>query len=198
MKKFIIGAFVSLFALTAYNLAEAKGYYMKFNEKESKMNFFLSTNLHSVDGQVQKFKGSINIKASDDDTIDSADGALDIMADSLFTNHNQRDGKMKTDVLGISKFPLIKFKVTGAKITGNKLAQENLLYMKLIGTLTIRDTTKNVEIPVKVKLSTNRSSAQVEGKYNLSFKDYNVPDPSIPIIGQLNENISISFNLKAY
>ncbi len=99
-------------------------------------------------------------------------------------------------VLSVLTFPLIKFKVNNVKITSNKLDQDGTAYLKLIGPLTIRNTTKNIEIPVKIKMTS--SSTIVEGKYNINFKDYEVPDPSLPIIGKIDENIPISFSIKAY
>lgn len=177
--------------------SQAKSYYLKFNEKQSKINFFVTSTFHNVSGNVKKFKGFINIKG-DGTNVEKADGLLEITADSLFTNQSQRDSKLKNEVLSVLKFPLIKFKVTDAKITSNKINSDGTLYLRLIGPLTIRSVTKNVEIPVKVKMATDKTSASVEGRYTVNFKEYNVPDPSIPIVGKVNENIDITFNIKAY
>ena len=177
--------------------SQAKSYYLKFNEKQSKINFFVTTTLHNVTGDVKKFKGFISIKG-EGTTVEKADGLLEITADSLFTNQSQRDSKLKTEVMNVLKFPLIKFKVNNAKITSNKIDSDGTLYLKLIGPLTIRNVTKNVEIPVKVKMATDKNSASVEGRYTVNFKEYNVPDPSIPIVGKVDENIDITFNIKAY
>jgi len=192
LKKNIILSTIFLLSMTNFE-AQAKSYYLKFNEKQSKINFLVSTSLHDVNGDVKKFKGFISIKG-EGTNVEKADGSLEITADSLFTNQSQRDSKLKSQVLSVLKFPIIKFKVNDAKITSNK---EETIYLKLIGPLTIRDVTKNVEIPVRVKLSKDNKSASVEGNYIINFKYYNVPDPSIPIVGKVNENINISFNLKA-
>ncbi|MFN8576590.1 MAG: YceI family protein [Candidatus Sericytochromatia bacterium] len=175
--------------------ASAKSYYLKFNEKESKINFYVNSTLHNVTGEARKFKGFISIKGEGTD-VEKADGLLEITADSLFTNQSQRDTRLKSEVLSVLKFPLIKFKVNNVKITSNKIEQDGTAFLKLLGPLTIRNTTKNVEIPVKVKMTPN--STIVEGKYIINFKEYNVPDPSLPIIGKVDENIPINFVIKAY
>lgn len=197
MKKQIITTLLTFLTLSISSEAYSKTYYMKFKDKDSSISFNVSSTLHNVDGQVNKFKGQITLKSSDDNEIDSADGFLEITADSLFTNQKQRDSKMKSDVLSILKFPLIKLKVNGAKLTANKIKQEGIVYLKLLGDLTIRDVTKSVEIPVKAKLSSDKSSAQVTGSYVVNFLEYNVPDPSLPIIGKVDPNINIKFNLSA-
>lgn len=198
MKKILSTAILSLAILSTTAIeSQAKNYYLKFNDKQSKINFFVNTSLHDVNGQVKKFKGYIDIRG-EGTNVTKADGLLEITADSLFTNQSQRDSKLKNDVLSVLSFPLIKFKVNNAKITSNKMDEDGTLYIRLMGPLTIRDVTKNVEIPVKVKMSTDKSSATVEGRYTVNFKDYNVPDPSLPIVGKVNENIDISFNIKAY
>ncbi len=198
MKKLLFSTLILGFFTFGTQICEAKNYYFKFNDKESKMGFYLETSLHSVNGEVRKFKGNINIKTVDDNTIKDADGLLEVNADSLFTNQNQRDAKMKNEILSVANFPLIKFKINSAKIMSNKIAEDNMLYLRLIGNLTIRDVTKNIEVPVKIKLAPDKSSAVVEGKYTVSFPDYNVPDPSLPIIGKVDPNINISFTIKAY
>lgn len=197
MKKQIITTLLTFLTLSVSSEAYSKTYYMKFKDKDSSISFNVSSTLHSVDGLVNKFKGQITLKSSDDNDIDSADGFLEITADSLFTNQKQRDSKMKSDVLSVLKFPLIKLKVNGAKVTSNKIKQDGTVYLKLLGDLTIRDVTKSVEIPVKAKLSSDKSSAQVTGSYSLNFLEYNVPDPSLPIIGKVDPNINIKFNISA-
>jgi len=179
--------------------AEAKNYYFKFNEKQSKIGFYFATTLHPVNGEVKKFKGFIDLTTDEkEENAVKTSGLLEITAESLFTNQNQRDSRMRSEILSIKSFPLITFKVKEAKITGNNVEEDGSLYMRLIGDLTIRDVTKPVQIPVKIKLNKNKDSASVEGKYTVNFKDYNVPDPSLPIIGKVEENINIDFKIKTY
>lgn len=196
MKKYIS---LSLLTLATVNMmtfeALSKNYYLKFNNQGSKINFYVTSTLHNVTGEVKKFKGFINIDA-EGTKVSKADGLLEITADSLFTNQSQRDTRMKSEVLSVLKFPIIRFKLNDVKITANKLDKDGSAYLKLIGSLTIRNTTKNVEIPAKVRV--NNSGTFVDGNYTVNFKEYNVPDPSLPIIGKVQEEIPVTFSLKAY
>ncbi len=178
------------------NISEAKSYYLKFNEKDSKITFDVSTTLHDFSGEAKKFKGNINLN-TEGDTITKASGLLEINANNLYTHQTQRDDKMKSQTFTAAKYPLITFKVNKAKAT-SKLSNDGVIYIKLGGVLRIRDAAKNVEIPVKVKLSSDKNTATVTGKYVVNFTDYNVPDPSIPLIGKVNENINISFDIKTH
>jgi len=193
LKKLLSGIFLS--SIITFS-ASAKSYYMKFNDKDSKMTFLVSTTLHDFTADVKKFKGNITINADDTNEVQKADGSLDITVDSFFSKDKKRDDRMKNEILSVSKYPLIKLKVNGAKVT-EKLKEDGSMQMKLLGTLTILGTTKNVSIPVKVKLDKNKTSAKVDGVYTVNFKDFNVPDPSIPLLNKVNENVNITFSLKA-
>lgn len=199
MKK--VSAFLACFTLISGISsfpAQAKNYYLKFNEKQSYINFQVISTLHEVHGQVKKFKGYISVDTNADETsITKADGLLEITTDSLFTNQGQRDSRMKGDILSVSKYPFIKFKVNRA-VLATKPSSSGVMRVNLGGALTIRDVTKNVNIPVKVILSPDKSNTTVEGSYTVNFKEYNVPDPSIPLIGKVNEDINIDFNIKTY
>lgn len=199
MKKFLLSSLLS-FSILGFGAlkSEARNYYYKVSEKESKINFHLVSTLHSVDGKVNKFRGHINVKSPDGKSIESVSGELEIMAKTLFTNQYQRDTRMKSEILSVSEYPLITFKFNDFKVTSNKLEKENTIYLHLLGDLTIRDTTKKVDIPMKIKLSADKKTAEVEGRYIINFKSYNVPDPSLPIIGNVDENINISFQLNSY
>ena len=193
LKKLLSGIFLS--SIITFS-ASAKSYYMKFNDKDSKMTFLVSTTLHDFTADVKKFKGNITINADDSNDVQKAEGSLDITVDSFFSKDKKRDDRMKNEILSVSKYPLIKLKVNGAKVT-EKLKEDGSMQMKLLGTLTILGTTKNVSIPVKVKLDKNKTSAKVDGVYTVNFKDFNVPDPSIPVLNKVNENVNITFSLKA-
>lgn len=193
LKKLLSGIFLS--SIITFS-ASAKSYYMKFNDKDSKMTFLVSTTLHDFTADVKKFKGNITINADDANDVQKAEGSLDITVDSFFSKDKKRDDRMKNEILSVSKYPLIKLKVNGAKVT-EKLKEDGSMQMKLLGTLTILGTTKNVSIPVKVKLDKNKTSAKVDGVYTVNFKDFNVPDPSIPVLNKVNENVNITFSLKA-
>jgi polyisoprenoid-binding protein YceI len=199
MKKIIINSvLLGGMCLALANPADAKSYYYKFNEKGSTINFYVISTLHKPIGSVNKFKGYIDIKADDKDQIQKADGLLEIPAASLFTNQSMRDNRMHKETLDVAKYPLITFKVNNAKITNNTLKQNGMMNVTLIGPLTIHGVSRNAQIPVNVKLAPDKETATVTGAYDVNFKDYGMPDPSIPLVGKVNENVKVTFNLKTY
>lgn len=175
--------------------ANAKDFYYKFNNKDGKINFELTTNVHPLKANVEKFKGFINVKSKDQKNIDAVDGLLEIDTSSITTHISLCDSRMKSETLSTSKFPKITFKVLNAEIISNKLDIDNTVNLKLIGNLTIREVTKKVDIPVKVTVSSDKTSAIVEGKYKVNFPDYKVPDPSV-LVAKVYPNVDLSFKLK--
>ena len=111
---------------------------------------------------------------------------------------SDRDTRMKSEILGTKKFPVIKFKINSAKITANNLKTGNTVDVVLMGPLIIRGVSKNIEVPAKVRLSPDRETALIEGSYSVNWKDYKLPDPSLPLIGKVSDLIGISFTLKTY
>lgn len=185
---------ISFFSLSISS-AYSKDYYYKFNNKDSKINFELSTNVHPVKADVEKFKGSITVKSSDEKNITSVDGILEIDTTSINTNIALCDVRIQKETLSTSKYPKITFRVSDTEVTNNKIAIDNTINLKLLGTLTIRNISKKVEIPVKVTVLSDKSSAIVEGNYKINFNDYNIPDPSV-LIAKVNPIIELSFKLK--
>jgi polyisoprenoid-binding protein YceI len=188
---------IIIFSLLGQVPAQAKDYYYKFNQKESKIVAGLTTTIHPVDAVAYKFKGFIKIKSKDEKNIDSVDGYLEIDTASLLTKISACDIRMRLETLRVAKYPKMIFKVNKVLVISNKLDTENIMYLKLIGPFTIRDVTKEVEIPVKVTVAPDRNSATVDGNYHLNINDYKVPDPSV-LIAKVNPILDISFKLKVY
>lgn len=186
-------AFLSL----SINSVYAKDFYYKFNNKDSKVTFNLSTNVHPVKAVVEKFKGHMNIKSADEKNIDSVEGLLEIDTTSINTHISLCDTRIQKETLSTAKYPKITFKVSKIAIVSNKITIDNTISLKLLGSLTIRDVTKKVEIPVKVNVSKDLLSAIVEGNYKVKFNDYNVPDPSV-LIAKVDPVVDLSFKLKVY
>jgi polyisoprenoid-binding protein YceI len=206
LKKLVVNSILvlNLIGLSAIS-AEAKSYYYKFNDKASKMNFYVISTLHKPVGEVKKFKGNINLKINDKDEIEKADGVLEIPVTSLFTEDSDpltkdsdRDTRMKSETLKGKKYSQIVFKVNNAKITANNLKANNTLDLVLSGPLAIAGVSRNIDVPAKVRLSPDRNTALVEGSYTVNWKDFNLPDPSLPIIGRVNELVNVTFTLKTY
>ncbi len=94
----------------------------------------------NVKGEFRKFDASITTDGQDF-TKSSIDVTID--AASIFTNDEQRDGHLKSaDFFDVEKYPTLTFKGKSFTKTGDE-------EYKLIGILTIKDVSKEVELDVE-------------------------------------------------
>ena len=113
----------------------------KFDQSHSKIGFTVTHMLITdVDGNFKKYSGSI-VSTSDD--FQNAKIEFEAEIESIFTDNKTRDKHLKSDdFFNSEKFPTLKFvSKSFTKIEGKNY--------KLVGDLTIKGTTKEVEFDVK-------------------------------------------------
>lgn len=156
---------VAGFAQTVWNVDPMHSS-VNFNIKHMGISF--------VQGRFDKFAGTVNSKG---DNLDNAafDFAVDI--NSVNTGVEMRDKHLKSDdFFSAEKFPEMKFKSTS--ITKDK----NNSYI-LKGSLTIKDVTKEISVPVTFGgVTKNQQGKTVLGfqtKFKVNRLDYNIKyDPT--------------------
>ena len=90
----------------------------------------------TVTGFFKKFSGSVE---SDSDDFDGAAANFSLDVNSIDTNQTDRDAHLKSpDFFAAEQYPTVDFKGTIKKVSGNDY--------KLVGDLTMRGTTKAVEL----------------------------------------------------
>ncbi|MFA5667733.1 MAG: YceI family protein [Balneolaceae bacterium] len=121
--------------------------------------------ISNVKGEFTKFDASINGEDFTKSTI-----SVNIDASSISTNNEDRDTHLKSaDFFEVEKFPAIKFESTSFK----KVDDDEY---KLVGNLTIKDTTKEITLDaefggfMKDPYGNEKAGFSVEGK--LSRKDF--------------------------
>jgi polyisoprenoid-binding protein YceI len=94
-----------------------------------------------VNGQFDKFKGSLNF---DEKSLKDLSALADIDTSSVNTNEPKRDTHLKTaDFFDVEKFPSMTFKSTGVKnLKGSQF--------QLVGDLTLHGITKPVTLDVEM------------------------------------------------
>ncbi len=157
-----------------------------FDQTGSSVTFHNTASLHGIDGKAKSFSGSFDS--------DAGTGSLVVQTKSMTTNLGPRDTKMHEFCLESDKFPTIEFVVTGigGGVDGLK-AKAKRGKIALNGTLKIRDVKKTVSVPTS--FVTVGDDLTLQGQYDFSWKDYNVPDPSI-LISTLYPDMSVKFSLK--
>ena len=96
--------------------------------------------ISTVTGTFNKFEGSLETESED---YDGAQASFKIDINSIDTNVADRDNHLKSDdFFAAEKYPYITFEGILNKVEGNSY--------KLVGPLTMRDVTKEVELSVEL------------------------------------------------
>ncbi|MCX7798464.1 MAG: YceI family protein [Melioribacter sp.] len=155
---------ISLFLLIiSFSLSQAQTKWT-FDKAHSKVQFKVSHMVISeVTGQFNNYEGTVE-SSKDDFTDAKINFSIDVK--SIDTDNEQRDNHLKSDdFFNAEKYPKITFvSKSFKKISGKKY--------KLIGDLTIRDVTKQVQLDViyngtvKDPWGNTRAGFKVTGKVN--------------------------------
>ncbi len=124
--------------------------------------------ISTVQGRFNEFEGVINYDEKDIMKF-TIEGKINV--NSIDTNNERRDDDLKSDgFFDAEKYPEIIFKTT-------KVEKRDDDYVA-IGSLTIKDVTKEVEIPFEVlgKIPTRRGGFKIglHATFEINRKDYNV------------------------
>lgn len=143
--------------------------------------------ISTVSGTFKTFKGTIQ---SEQEDFNNAKVQFEIETNSIDTNNGERDKHLKSDLfLNADKYPKITFKGV-------------LRDDKLLGELTLLETTKTVEMEVEQtgvgqgRFGETRAGFEVTGKINR--KDFGVNFHLLTDAGNLivGEEVKLSFNIQ--
>lgn len=116
--------------------------------------------ISTVTGTFKKFEGTLEANGDD---FDGAETAFSLDVGSIDTNVADRDAHLKSDdFFNAEKYPNITFEGTLNKIAGDDY--------KLVGNLTIRDVTKEVELNVEYGGSMVDGYGQTKAGFEISGK----------------------------
>jgi polyisoprenoid-binding protein YceI len=95
---------------------------------------------------------------------------------TLRSDDNRRDGQLSRQGLETSTFPTATFTVTSPIELGSVPADGAEVDVTAIGQLTLHGQSKDVQIPLKAKLS--GSTIVVSGSLDIAFADYGISKPN--------------------
>ncbi len=142
----------------------------KIDNAHTRANFSVRHMMISwVHGNFDKIEGEIDF---DPAKPEATRVDVKIAADSINTGDGQRDAHLKSpDFLNVEKYPYLTFKSKGVKVLDESHA-------RLIGDLTIRDITREVELEVEyagmVKSPWGSTSAGFTATTQINRKDWNL------------------------
>ena len=120
-------------------------------------------------GSFSDYEGTVKYDPTD---LSSFEANVAIQAASIDTNNEKRDAHLKSDeFFGVEEFPLITFKSTSLE------KDEEGDYV-IIGSLSIRDVTKEIKIPVEINGPVQSPQGflalGIIGETSIDRQDYNV------------------------
>lgn len=165
-----------------------------FDKSHSKIGFSVThLVITDVEGNFKEFEGSITTSGDD---FENAKIEFSAEISSINTDNEKRDGHLKSDdFFNAEKFPQLKFRSKSFK----KINEKNY---KLIGDLTLRDVTKEVELDVKYNGTVNDPWGNTKAGFSLRGEvnrfDYNLKwDKTIETGGfVVGEDVTILANLQ--
>lgn len=160
----------------------------KIDPNHSSANFTVRhAGVSTVHGRFSNVSGTITL---DDANPANSKVVADIKTDSINTDNAQRDGHLKSpDFFDASKYPDIKFESTKVEKRGDQWVAT--------GNLTIKDVTKQVELPFemnKAKMGPN-DVLGVNSELKINRMDYHVDWNKVP--GMVGQDIKIEINVEA-
>lgn len=148
--------------------------------KESKVAFRIKNMGFSVDGEFSSY--NVNIKFNEQNLeISSFSGQIDVS--SISTGNSTRDGHLQREpYFDAENFPKITFQ-------SKKIISKTPKNILVIGTLTIKGMSKNVELPVSIeKIET---STKFKSSITINRRDFGVGGSSFTMADELEIFIEI-------
>ncbi len=160
----------------------------KIDPVHSSANFAVKHMMVStVKGRFTDVEGTISFDPQD---VTKSSVKAVIKTASLTTDNTQRDTHLKSpDFFDVTKYPEMKFESTKIEKRGDQYVA--------IGNLTIKDVTKQVEIPFTVNAGDlgGQKKLGADGAFAINRMDYHVDWNKMP--GAVDKDIKIELNVEA-
>lgn len=179
--RIFLAAVLSAALLTPAALADSKPWV--FDRAHSQINFVAEALLISAHGFFERFDGDIRI---DPANLENSTLRLVIETASINTRNDRRDNHLRSgDFFDAENHPQIVFESRSVRRAGEK----NVV---VAGDLTIRGTTKPVEIPLEIVFLRD-GRGRFRGRFELNRQDYGVSYNSR--MNPIEDIVSVQFDL---
>ena len=162
------------------------------NDTNTKVSFVVDSTFHTINGTTKNLQGMVSLKDTHDPLSIVVD--LKIQVKTFDTDWDSRDEKLQ-ECMASETFPLASF--TSRRLSDSckpvVIDIAGRCSGKLTGTLTMRDVTREVELPVEIVKENN--SYLISGLLPVQWADYNIEDPSI-LIARLDPTVNISYQTR--
>lgn len=162
------------------------------SDANTKVSFVVDSTFHTINGTTKNLEGMVSLKDKRDPLSITVD--LKIQVKTFDTDWDSRDEKLQ-ECMASDTFPLASF-------TSRRLSDSCKPVIidiagrcsgTLTGTLTMRDVSREVELPVQI--IKEKDSYLITGVLPVQWADYNIEDPSI-LIAKLDPTVNISYQTR--
>ncbi|MGB8645161.1 MAG: YceI family protein [Anaerolineae bacterium] len=163
---------------------------------KSTANYRVREQLAGVDlpsdavGKTSAISGQIVGKT--DGTIDASQSSFTVDLRTLKSDQSMRDGYIQGAVLQTRQYPNAVFVLKSTDGLTMPLPASGTVSFKLLGDLTVRDTTKPVTWDVTCQVTGD--SGTCSGKTTFTFAYFNLTKPSVGRVLSIEDNIALEFN----
>ena len=143
-------------------------------------------------GRTQAIAGAIGF---DDAGLPLACSRIDVDMRTLQSDSSRRDNYLYNNTLEAETYPLATFVLLDVEGLDSPLADGETKEIRLIGNLTLRDTTKVVAW--EAQASQEGDNLVVNAGINLEMQDFGITPPSVPVVLSLDETLRLEFDMTA-
>jgi polyisoprenoid-binding protein YceI len=184
LTRFMLGAIVIAQAAAVLPVGA-----FKINPGESKVEFVMRDNRGGFTGTTDKVEGTVTVRKGDGDTFEAAIETR-VDARAITTGNGQRDGQMRREFLRTDQHPFITFRGTA---TAREFSGRGSARMR--GTLTIRDVSRDVEVPLDVTVFGDEYRAT--GEVVVKLSDYGIPIPRF-LIFRAEDPVTVKLQIRVH
>lgn len=170
-----------------------EGMKWSIDHTHSAVNFQIRHFFTPVPGSFSEYSGDIYFNPED---LDNSSIDVEISVASVDTRNDRRDGHLQNeDFFEVETWPTMKF-------VSNRITQESENNFIAHGTLTIRDITKDIELPFEFlgmmehPMRDNTLVAGIQSNYKLMRNDFGVGTGSWAETGVVGDEVSIDILLE--
>lgn len=159
------------------------------DDTNTSVTFVVDSTWHTVHGETKGISGTVSIANPKDPLTIKVE--LSIPVRLFNTNGESRDERLQ-EVMASATYPKVFF--TSSRLSPScspaSIRSARRRSGTLSGALSIRDSTKKVELPITISLEDDQFV--MEGALPIQWSDFNVEDPSI-LIAKLDPTVTIAY-----
>lgn len=175
--------------LVFVSVSSGFGQSYSLDNSKSHLSIFGTSTLHDWEIKAEALNGNMMI-STQDESFEIKSLSFKVLVNSLKSGKSMMDNNTYK-AMEAEEYPSVSYKLNSAKVIGKTDGTFNL---KAKGTLTIANTTKTIEMPVKAAMNSSQISYQGEITFNMS--EYGI-EPPTALLGSIKtgDEITIKFNV---